>query len=172
MEKSLKGTKTEENLQKAFREEATALVKYTIFADESEFKQIENKLVRTAKMELEHAEVFLELLGGVGDDLTNLKNSVALEGFASQIDYPSAAKVARDEGFDEIADKFEKVAEIEARHKKEFLELHDKLKNNTLLKSTSKGLWKCLECGYIHEGTEPPEECPVCEHSKNHFKMI
>lgn len=169
--KEIVGTTTEQNLKDAFISESTSILKYLIFADKSKYKYIEEMFKYVAKNEQEHAEVFLEFLGGFGEDLDNLKNSIALEGFTSTIDYPDAARVAEEEGFPEIAQKFRDIATIEAHHKRIFEVLYNQVKNNTLLKSTKPAKWICMKCGYIMEGLEPPAECPVCGHEREDFKL-
>lgn len=169
--KDLQGTQTAENLKIAYEAEATSLVKYKLFAADSDYESIEKSFKTIAKQEMEHAEVFLELLGGIGKDEDNLKNSIALEGFTSIVNYPNMAQVAEDEGFLEIAQKFRDIAKIEDRHKKIFEYFLNNLENNTLLKKSSSQKWMCMKCGFIMEGTEPPEHCPVCEHSRTHFEL-
>lgn len=169
--KEITGTQTEKNLKEAFISEATSIVKYFMFANESEYELVEEKFKKIANNEMEHAEIFFKFLGGIGDDLDNLRNSIALEGFVSTVDYPEAARIADTEGFPEIAQKFRDISTIEERHKKEFEKLHSEIKNNTLLKSTKEQNWICLKCGHIADGLEPPEECPVCGHKRHDFKL-
>lgn len=169
--KELQGTKTEENLIEAFKLESISLVKYKLFADESDYKEVEKFFNYVARQEEEHAEVFLELLNGLGNDLENLRNSVALEGFVSSIDYPEAAEVAYEEGFPEIAEKFKEIATIEERHKKSFENYLNLIKHDMLLKSSMRQKWMCMKCGFIYEDYEPPKECPVCGHKRKDFKL-
>lgn len=171
MPKDLQGTETEKNLKEAFVAEATSLVKYRLFSDKSDYKYIENIFLEIASQEEEHAEVFLKLLEGIGDDLQNLRNSVALEGYVSMVDYPDAARIADEEGFHDIAKKFREIASIEARHKKTFEEFTRKMQANMMLKSQRPQKWMCLHCGFIYEGTTPPDECPVCEHPREDFRL-
>lgn len=171
MSNEIQGTQTEKNLQEAFISEATAIVKYKLFAEESGLEFIADKFEYIAKHEMEHAKAFLSLLEGLGDDKTNLKNSVALEGFVSTIDYPDAAIVAEEEGFTDIAKKFRDIASIEARHKKTLEWFLKEYETGAMLKKSSKVKWVCMECGYIHEGVEPPMVCPVCNHKREDYKL-
>lgn len=171
MAKILEGTETEKNIKEAFIAEATSLVKYRLFANKSEYKEIEKNFLEVADQEEEHAEVFLKLLEGLGDDLSNLRNSVALEGYVSVIDYPNAAMIAEKEGFDDIAKKFRDIAEIEARHKKDFENYYQAIQRDTLLESPKPQYWMCMHCGYIYKGLTPPENCPVCEHPRDDFEL-
>lgn len=169
--KSLEGTQTEKNLKDAFTAEATSLLRYVLYSKKSEFQYFRQNFMEIAKNEKEHAEKFLEFLGGIGDDEQNLKNSVALEGFTSMIDYPHSAKVAEEEGFYEIAKVFQEIAIIEARHKKIFEDMLNRTINKTVLFNNYSTKWVCMKCGYIFEGVEPPNECPVCGHDWKHFEL-
>lgn len=170
--KSIQGTETEKNLREAFVAEATSLLKYVLFSKKTSFQNVKDVYMRTASNEKEHAEKFLELLGGLSeDDITNLKNSIALEGFVSTIEYPHAARVADKEGFYEIAKIFDEIAIIEERHKRKFESLLSAFENKTMLFSSRPARWVCMKCGYIYEGVEPPDECPVCQHDWKHFEL-
>lgn len=167
----IKGTQTEKNLWSAYASEATSLIKYRLFAEESDYQLIEKTFLDIAENEEEHAEVFLERLKAIGKDEMNLKNSIALEGFASNVEYREFSKIAKEEGFEDISKLFLDVAKIEERHKKTFEKLLRQLEQESLLKKRTPNKWICLKCGFIYEGYEPPEDCPVCGHSKDHFKL-
>lgn len=172
LDKSLQGTETEKNLRDAFIAEATSLVKYYLFSKVTDIQYIKENLQKIAGNEKEHAEVFLDLLGGINNDAENLKNSIALEGFVSTVEYPDAARVAYEEGFPEIAKKFEEISTIEERHKRIFETLYQRVVSDTILRSPKQEKWICLKCGYIAEGLNPPEKCPVCDHSWEHFELF
>lgn len=167
----IQGTKTEKNLREAFKAEAKANMLYTLFADEVDEDIVEEIYLETAKNEKEHAEVFAEYLGLLGDTKENLKLSIANESFEATIDYPEMAHIARQEGFEEIALKFEMIARIEKDHRDKFADILKKIETNTLYKRPQKQTWQCMECGYVHEGLEPPKECPVCGHDTDDFML-
>lgn len=167
----LAGTRTNRNIMKAFEAECKANMKYKLFADESEYQIIEKIFLETASNEEEHAEVFLEMVGGIGSDLENLRRSIALEAFESDIDYPEMARTAREEGFEDIALKFEYVGRIEHMHKERFQKAYDLLSKDKLYKRDKKVCWECMKCGYVHEGVTAPEECPFCGHDQDHFMI-
>lgn len=168
---SVQGTETEMNLQKAFEGEAIAAMKYRLFADNAEEAITYSLLLELADNEEEHAEQFLEMLGGINDTPDNLKRSIALEGFESGINYPEMAKVAIEEGFSEIAKEFSMVAAIEAHHKTRLEEHLKRYQLRTLFKAKQEVEWECMKCGHIHKGIEPPLECPVCHHKAKDFKQ-
>lgn len=165
------GTRTEKNLLKAFEAESKAAMFYRLFADESEYEYLEKIFMETAKNEEEHAETFLEILGIIGDDKENLKRAIAMETFESQIDYPEMARIAKEEGFEDVSLKFEIVAKIEELHKKKFQYMLDILMKDRMYKRDKKVLWECMKCGYVYEGLETPEECPFCGHGKDDFMI-
>lgn len=168
----LNGTKTERNLRRAFENESKAAMKYFHFADEAEEEVIEQLFLQVMKNEQEHAEIFAEYLGLIGDTKENLMSSISAESLESKIDYPEMAMVARGEGFDEIATKFELIGRIEQMHKERFEEYLRKIGDGSLYKQQKNVSWVCMKCGHIHQGLEPPTECPVCGHSAQNFKMI
>lgn len=165
----IKGTRTEKNLRKAFEGESMAAMRYFHFADEAEEDVIEEIFLDTMRNEQEHAEVFAEYLEWIGETPDNLRSCIAFEAFESKIDYPEMAKIAREEGFKEIAHKFELVAQIEQRHKERFEDVLRKLESGTLYKRQQKVKWECIKCGHIHEGFEPPAKCPFCGHDTDDF---
>lgn len=169
----LKGSKTEANLKEAFAGESQARNKYTYFASVAKkegYEQISGIFLETADHEKEHAKRALKFLKGIGDTQANLQASIDGENYEWTSMYRDFEKVAREEGFDEIADFFHEVAEVEEEHEIRFQKLLDRIKNGTTFKREEPIRWKCRNCGYIHEGTEPPELCPACAHPKAHYE--
>ncbi len=169
----LKGSKTEANLKEAFAGESQARNKYTYFASVAKkegYEQISGIFLETADHEKEHAKKALKFLKGIGDTQANLQASIDGENYEWTSMYRDFEKVAREEGFDEIADFFHEVAEVEEEHEIRFQKLLDRIKNGTTFKREEPIRWKCRNCGYIHEGTEPPELCPACAHPKAHYE--
>lgn len=169
----LKGSKTEANLEAAFAGESQARNKYTYFASVAKkegYEQISGIFLETADHEKEHAKRALKFLKGIGDTQANLQASIDGENYEWTSMYRDFEKVAREEGFDEIADFFHEVAEVEEEHEIRFQKLLDRIKNGTTFKREEPIRWKCRNCGYIHEGTEPPELCPACAHPKAHYE--
>ena len=166
---NLKNTQTEKNLIKALQGEALAHMKYTIYAAliGKESKSNETLINEIAHNEKEHWKVYAKLLleDDYYDNNRNLADAIMGEHNECSSMYPEFARVAREEGFDEIADKFDAIAKIECRHEKEF---------DIILKELQEGddafQLKCSNCGYIHDGDTAPEVCPVCGHPKNYFK--
>lgn len=190
---SLKGTKTAENLLKAFAGESQARNRYTFYAsvaDKEGFKQIKNIFLETADNEKEHAKRFYKLLlEGLKDDLpsmidisasfpvaqgTTQENLLAAasgenEEWADL--YPEFAKIAESEGFQEVAVAFKMIATVEKHHESRYLKLAENIKNGLVFKKNSKQLWKCGNCGYIHEGESAPSQCPACIHPQSYFEV-
>ena len=165
----LAGTETEKNILAAFTEEAESLVKYVIFSENTEYAELRETWKDIANHEMEHAEAFLKLLYEIDNDKSNVEQSIALEGYVSAVDYPSSAEVARAEGFEDVALVFERIAAIEARHKKIFSLLKNRIESGDFF--SGGRIWMCTECGYIVTGSEPPDFCPVCNHPKKDFKL-
>jgi rubrerythrin len=173
--KELKGTKTEKNLMEAFAGESKARNKYTYFASVAKkegYEQIAAIFLETAENEKEHAKLHFKKLKGIGSTLNNLKSAAAGENEEWTSMYPRMAKEAREEGFEEIAAMFENIALVEKEHEERYRELLKNLEKNTVFKKEGKVYWKCRNCGYIHEGTEAPEKCPVCEHPRAYFELL
>ena len=170
------GTKTEKNLQEAFAGESQARNKYTYYASVAKkagYEQMAALYLETADQEKEHAKMwFKELHGGkVGDDIAeNLKDAAAGENFEWTDMYARMAREAREEGFEDLAVKFELVAKVEAAHEKRYNELLESLQNDKTFKGDAPLGWKCRNCGYIHEGPEAPDVCPCCAHPKAYFE--
>lgn len=184
--KSLKGTKTEINLAMSYIAESTAVTRYTYYSQQAtkeNYFHFSRIFAETAENELHHGKVFLKFLkeatcvpgpvqvdmGQLGDTLTNLKIAASEEQKEGVELYTAFAKVARKEGFDKIASQFEAIASVEARHEEQFLKMASQIEKGTVWSRPEPIRWQCDVCGYIHEGTEPPKECPGCLHPQSHF---
>ncbi len=173
----LKGSKTEENLMKAFAGESQARNKYNFWASQAKkegYEQIAGFFEETAENEKEHAKRLYKLaIGGtIKATADNLAEAAMGENEEYTSMYPEMEKIAREEGFDEIADVFREIGEVEEAHEKRFLKLLENIKNDTVFKKSSPVKWKCRNCGYIHEGTEPPELCPACAHPRAYYEEL
>ena len=175
MNKSLKGTKTEKNLMAAFIGESQARNKYTYFASKAKkegYEQISALFKETADNEKEHAEIWFEYLDGINDTESNLQAAMDGEEYEYENMYPEFAKVAKEEGFLEIAKKFELVAKIEEKHYERYKRLLENVVNDEVFtKKTGISVWKCRNCGNIVVAKSAPEVCPVCEHSQAYFEL-
>lgn len=174
--KDLKGTKTEKNLLEAFAGESQARNKYTFFASKAKkdgFVQISNIFLETAANEKEHAEIWYKYLNGgkVSDTMTNLKDAASGENLEWTDMYARMAKEAREEGFDEIADKFEMVAAIEKEHEERYRKLLDNIEKERVFSKDGDVIWQCSNCGHIVIGKKAPDECPVCNHAQSYFQV-
>ncbi|MBW2591267.1 MAG: rubrerythrin family protein [Deltaproteobacteria bacterium] len=177
---NLKGTQTEKNILTAFAGESQARNRYTYFASKAKkegYVQIAAIFEETANQEKEHAKRLFKLLEGgeieitgafpagvIDTTLENLKESAGGENYEHTIMYPGFAKVAREEGFDSIALIFEAIAVAEKQHEKRY--------NDLVFKKDEKVVWRCRNCGYLHEGTEAIDVCPACAHPKAHFELL
>jgi len=171
----LKGSKTEQNLLSAFAGESQARNKYTYFAavaKEEGFEQIAGIFLETAENEKEHAKKEFDFLKGIGDTNANLKAAAEGENYEHTQMYPEFERVAREEGFSEIADFFKEVSEVEEEHEKRYLTLLKNLKESKVFKRDKVVRWKCRNCGYVHEGTEAPEECPACGFPQSYYELM
>ncbi len=184
----LKGSQTEKNLLTAFAGESQARNRYTYFASKARkegFVQIADIFVETASQEKEHAErLFKQLQGGeveiqaafpagvIGTTAQNLKASAGGENFEWTQMYPAFAKIAREEGFEKIAAIFTSIAVAEKQHEKRYLGLLANVEAGTMFKKDKPVVWRCRNCGYLHEGTEAPEECPACAHPQSYFELL
>jgi rubrerythrin len=167
------GNKTEENLRKAFAGESQARNKYTYFAKAARqegFHYIAKIFEETAQHEEQHAKDEFKLLNGIGKTLANLKSAIEGENYETTAMYPEFAKTAREEGDDKAAVLFEQIAKVEAEHCNLYKKLLEMVEKGTVYKRTKAVKWKCLKCGYIHEGTEPPVKCPACQHPREYFE--
>ena len=157
----------------AFAGESQARNKYTYYASAARkagFVQMANIFEETANQEKEHAKMWFKEFHGIGDVAENLKDAAAGENEEWTSMYARMAQEAREEGFEELAAKFEGVAKVEAAHEKRYLKLLESYKNDATFKGDAPLGWKCNNCGYIHEGPEAPEVCPVCAHPKAYFE--
>lgn len=175
MEKTLKGTRTEANLQAAFAGESQARNKYTYYASKAKkdgYEQIASLFLETAENEKEHAKIWFKLLhDGIQDTATNLKDAAAGENYEWTDMYATFAKEAKEEGFDRIAFLFESVARIEKEHEERYLKLLENVEGGIVFSKDGETIWKCRNCGHIHIGTEAPVKCPVCDHPQSYFEQ-
>ena len=170
----LKGSKTEKNLHDAFAGESQARNKYTYFAKvavKQGYEKISEIFLETAENEREHAKLNSKKFNGMVEAVTNLKSCIEGENYEWTKMYPAMAKDAREEGFNDIATLFDGIAAIEKRHEERYKEILAMIENDTVFKKDEKMTWKCRKCGHIHEGTEPPKECPVCNHPVGYFEV-
>jgi rubrerythrin len=172
----LKGSKTEQNLWTAFAGESQARNKYSYFASKAKkdgYVQIANIFEETAANEKEHAKIWFKLLhdGVVPETSENLVDAIKGEDYETTEMYVKFAAEAREEGFDEIADLFDKVGKIEENHEKRFQAIKERLEAGMVFKRDGVSVWKCRNCGYIHIGDKAPEECPVCKHPQAYFEV-
>ena len=172
--KQLKGSKTEKNLQTAFAGESQARNKYTYFASAAKkegYEQISQIFTETAENEKEHAKLWFKELGGIGTTVENLLAAAAGEYEEWTEMYKEFAKVAKAEGFDDIAAKLEGVAAIEKHHEERYKTLAKNLQDNKVFAREMNCVWICRNCGHIHTGKNVPEACPVCAHPKAYFEL-
>ena len=174
--KSLKGTKTEKNLQIAFAGESQARNKYTYFASKAKkegYEQIAAIFEETANQEKEHAKMWFKLLegGAIRSTPENLKAAAEGENYEWTDMYKEMARVAREEGFDDIADKMEGVALIEKAHEERYRKLLKNIEDQVVFSRDEECIWQCRNCGHIVIGRKAPEECPVCNHPQAYFEL-
>ena len=186
--KSVKGTLTEKNLLAAFAGESQARNRYTYFSSAAKkegFVQISDIFQETANQEKEHAKRFFKFLEGgdveivaafpagiVGTTLENLNASAAGERHEHMELYPGFAKIAREEGFEAIAMVFDAISIAEKQHEKRYVELAGNIAADRVFKRQESVVWRCRNCGYIHEGTDAPDMCPACAHPQAHFELL
>ncbi|MEA3310986.1 MAG: rubrerythrin family protein [candidate division WOR-3 bacterium] len=185
---SINGTKTERNLLTAFAGESQARNRYTYFASKARkegYVQIADIFTETADQEREHAKRLFKFLKGgemeitaafpagvIGTTPENLKAAAAGENYEWTEMYPGFAKLAREEGFEEIAVVLEAIAVAERQHEKRYNELLANIEADRVFKRSKPVIWRCRNCGYLHEGTEAPQECPACAHPQAHFEIL
>lgn len=174
--KQLKGSKTEKNLKEAFSGESQARTKYTYYASQAKkegYEQIADIFLETAENEKEHAKLwFKELHGGeVPKTIENLKDAAAGENYEHTTMYMEFAKVAREEGFNEIARAFEGVGGVEKLHEERYLKLLKNIEDGLVFERDEVTMWKCRNCGYVHVAKKAPKECPVCKHAQAYFEI-
>jgi len=181
--------KTLENLVKAFIGESMARNRYTFYAKvakEEGYVYIARVFLETAENEKEHAENLFEFIQKLREESTsvnieaeaplilgttidNLNSAIEGEHYENTQMYPEFAKVAEEEGFNEIAERLRAIAQAEAHHENRYKALLESLENGTYFKRDEEVEWVCLECGYVHRGKEPPEKCPSCGHPKAYY---
>jgi rubrerythrin len=183
----LKGSRTERNLLAAFAGESQARTRYTFFASAAKkqgFEQISAIFAETADNEKEHAELFFKHLKGglveitaaypagvIGSTAENLLAAAEGEKLEWGTLYPDSAEVAEEEGFADIARTFRMVAKVEAYHERRYRRLLASVEQGKVFKKDKPVMWKCRNCGYVFEGNEAPEKCPVCEHPRSYFEL-
>ncbi len=184
---TLKGTRTEKNLLTAFAGESQARNRYTYFASQARkegYMQIAAIFEETANQEKEHAKRLFKFLEGgeaeiqasfpagvIGNTLENLKAAAAGENYEHTTMYPEFAKIAREEGFNEIASVLEAIAVAEKGHEERYRKLIKNLEEDKVFKRDEEVVWRCRNCGYLHRGKEAPERCPACAHPKAFFEV-
>jgi rubrerythrin len=149
--------------------------KYTYYASQAKkegYEQIADIFLVTAENEKEHAKLWFKFLNGIGDTKSNLKDAAAGENYEWTDMYKQFEKEAREEGFDEIADYFREVGEVEAEHEKRYLALLKNIEEGKVFKRDEVVKWRCRNCGYVHEGKVAPEECPACAHPQSHYELL
>ncbi|MGA2324133.1 MAG: rubrerythrin [Sedimentisphaerales bacterium] len=183
----LKGSQTEENLLIAFAGESQARNRYAYFASQAKkegYEQIAAIFEETANQEKEHAKREFKFLEGgeveitaaypagvIGNTLENLKEAASGEHYENTTMYPEFAKTAEKEGFQAIANVFRNIAVAEKRHEQRYVALAKNITEGVVFKRSKPVRWVCRNCGYVHEGTEPPDSCPACAHPKAHFEL-
>ena len=169
-----KGTRTEENLKAAFAGESQARNKYTYFASVAKkegFEQIAEIFLRTADNEKEHAKMWFKELGELGNTASNLEAAAAGENYEWTDMYEEFAKVAEEEGFKDLAEKFRGVGAIEKMHEERYRALLKNVKKKKVFEKSTVTIWECRNCGHIVVGTKAPEVCPVCAHPQSFFEV-
>ncbi|MHB1323964.1 MAG: rubrerythrin [Coriobacteriia bacterium] len=185
---SIKGTRTEQNLLKAFAGESQARNRYWFYssiAKKEGFDQISAIFLETAENEREHAKVFYKYLeggeveitasypaGGLKSTMENLLHAAEGEKMEWGTLYPDFAAVADEEGFPEIAHSFREIAEVEEHHEARYRALAANIEAGRVFKRDTVQKWKCRNCGYVHEGTEAPDECPACLHPQSYYELL
>jgi rubrerythrin len=187
MEKSLKGTRTEQNLLKSFAGESQARNRYEFFASQAKkegYEQIAAIFLETASQEKEHAKRFFKFLQGgvveitagypagiIGTTKENLKAAAEGENEEYTKLYPMFAEIAREEGFPEIATAYKLIAKVEAEHERRYLKLLQNISEDLVFMKKGKVWWKCLNCGYVYESEKAMDICPACLHPKSFMQV-
>ena len=185
---SIKGTRTEQNLLKAFAGESQARNRYTYYAaiaKKEGYEQISALFIETAENEREHAKVFFKFLeggdlvitaaypaGGLGTTAENLLAAADGEKEEWSELYPDFAAVADEEGFPQVATSFREIAEVESWHEKRYRKLLENVESRRVFARETLVRWKCRNCGYVHEGPEAPDLCPACAHPQAHYELL
>lgn len=183
----LSGSKTEQNLLKAFAGESQARMRYDYFASQAKkegLEQIAAIFEETSLNEKEHAKRFFKFLEGnmveitatypagkIGTTLENLKASADGENEEWTELYPEFAKIAEEEGFREVAAVFKIISKVEKAHEERYRTLYSNLEEGKVFKRGEKVVWKCRKCGFLHEGTVAPQMCPACQHTQAYFEI-
>ena len=183
-----KGSQTEKNLLTAFAGESQARNRYTYFASQARkegYVQISSIFEETANQEKEHAKRFFKFLEGgevgvsagfpagvIGSTLENLRAAAGGEHYEWTEMYPGFAKIAKDEGFNDVAAAFENISVAERQHEKRYLDLSGNIEADQVFKREEKVVWRCRNCGFLHEGKEAPNQCPACVHPQAHFELL
>jgi len=184
----LKGSETEKNLLKAFAGESQARNRYTYFASVAKkegYEQISAIFLETADNEKEHAKIFFSYLQGGNVEITaaypageikDTKENLLAAANGEKLEwgkiYPEFEKIARKEGFAEVADSFKEIAEVEEQHEKRYRKLLEDIKENKVFKKDKVVRWKCRNCGYVYEGKEAPKQCPACKHPQAFYELL
>lgn len=185
---SIKGTKTEQNLLKAFAGESQARSRYTYFAKVAKKEGLEQMaaiFMETAENELEHAKRFFKFLEGGMVEITaaypaGVIGTTTMENLKAAADgeneewselYPEFARIAEEEGFKQIAMVFKQIAKVEKHHEARYRKLYENLEAGKVFKRDDKVIWKCRNCGFIHEGSVAPQKCPACDHPQSYFEI-
>ena len=187
-EKKFKGSQTEKNLLAAFAGESQARNRYTYFASAARnegYEQISAIFLETADNEKEHAKVFFKHLQGgnveitamypagvIGKTSENLFAAAEGEKLEWGTLYPGFAEIAEKEGFPEVAESFMEISEVEQFHEMRYRQMINNLKEGSVFKKNKTVKWHCRNCGYIHEGTEAPQECPACKHAQSYYEVL
>jgi rubrerythrin len=185
---NIKGSQTETNILTAFAGESQARNRYTFYAEKARkegFEQIADIFEETADQEKAHANRLYKLLPGgeveikadfpagkIAGTEENLRSAAAGEEYEETEMYPGFAKTAREEGFDSIADIFEAIAIAERQHKNRYVALADNVADGRVFARKEGAVWRCLTCGYLHEGTDAPRTCPACAKSQAYFELL
>lgn len=187
MEKSIKGTRTEQNLLKAFAGESQAKNRYEFFSKQAKnegFEQIAAIFMDTAREEQAHAKRFFKFLEGgmveitatypagrIGSTPENLKAAAEGENEEHTLLYPSFAETAKEEGFPQVAAAFKMVARVEVEHERRYLKLLQNISEDKVFMKDGKVWWKCMVCGYVYESEKALEVCPACQHPQSFMKL-
>jgi len=188
MAKKFKGSKTEHNLLAAFAGESQARNRYTYFASQAKkegYEQIAGIFLETAENEKEHAKIFFKHLQGgevvitagypagvIGKTKENLEAAAAGEKMEWSTLYADFAKIAKAEGFPEVARSFQQIAKVEKFHEGRYRQLIANVAKKTVFKKDKAVKWHCINCGYIFEGTKPPKICPACQHPQSYYEVL
>lgn len=166
-------SKTEQNLKAAFAGESQARNKYDYYAKVARkegYHYVAKIFEETALNEKQHAKDEFKLLNGIGDTRANLRAAIEGEYYETIEMYPTFVRDAEEEGQSDAARLFVQIAKVEAQHRDRYKKLLDMLESGTLYKREKPVKWICSKCGYVHEGTEPPEICPSCQHPKEYYE--